>query len=126
MRYPDVEDATAKDSCKDQMLLSLIDFFRLSPSVRAGLLILLVSDGFPENRRSRRACERDARDYLTLIQTDQKRPPTDCSHVHAPLEALKTVERVKGIEPSLSAREACSDGEKLLEVRAIQAERFRE
>jgi len=36
----------------------------------------------------------------------QKRPPVDCSHVHAPLEALKTVGRAKGIEPSLSAWEA--------------------
>ena len=29
-----------------------------------------------------------------------KRPPTDCRHVHAQLEALKIVERVAGIEPA--------------------------
>jgi len=46
---------------------------------------------------------------LTRKQTP-KQPPTDCSHVHAPLEALKTVERVKGIEPSLSAWEAANEG----------------
>lgn len=40
------------------------------------------------------------------VERPPKRPPTDCSHVHAPLEALKIVERVKGIEPSLSAWEA--------------------
>lgn len=50
-------------------------------------------------------------------------PPTDCSHVHAPLEALKLVERVKGTEPSLSAWEADNEGragverEKFVKVR---------
>lgn len=37
-----------------------------------------------------------ARGHRLFVRAIQ--PPTGCSHVHAPLEALKIVERVKGIE----------------------------
>jgi hypothetical protein len=61
---------------------------------------------------------------VLCVQTHKRtpiQPPTDCSHVLAPLEALKLVERVKGIEPSLSAWEPsiqflqqCTKGRALL------------
>lgn len=63
---------------------------------------LLISDGFPENWRALYACV----SFHTQTHQQTNLSPVLSSQAFIPLEVLKVVGQVKGIEPSLSAWEA--------------------